>query len=265
MNLMKPRLRFYHKVLQKRIKNKNASILICGGGQSDKLVFEKLGFNNVTISNFDTRMSKESYLPYFWKFENMEALSFEDNTFDYTVVHAAIHHCALPHKAITEMYRVAIEGILVFESRDSLIMRFLQLFGMAQTFEHAAVYNNNGSFGGVNNSEIPNYVYRWTEREVKKTIHTYAPYCEHEIYFDYGLDAPRASQLEKRSFQKMMISFLKPILYIFSKIFKKQQNLFAFFVIKPDISKTKLLPWLYYDKKLKLVKFDKIWMREKYQ
>lgn len=261
---MNARLQFYHKVLQERIKNKNASILICGGGQSDKLVFEKLGFKKVTISNFDTRMTEDSYTPYSWKFENMEELSFADNSFDYTVVHAAIHHCALPHKAIAEMYRVATKGILVFESRDSLIMRFLQLFDMAQTFEHAAVYNN-GDYGGVNNTEIPNYVYRWTEREVKKTILTYAPYCEHQFYFDYGLDAPRASQLEKRSFQKLIIILLQPFLFIFSRIFKKQQNLFAFYVVKPDISTAKLWPWLYYDKTLEKVRFDKDWMRERYE
>jgi SAM-dependent methyltransferase len=155
---------FYQKVVRNLIEDKNASILVCGGGTLDKTIFENLGFHHVTISNLDTRMKGNEYAPFEWKYENAEQLSFPDGSFDYVVIHAAIHHASLPHKVLTELYRVARKGILAFESRDSVIIRLLERYGVTQTFEHAAVYYNDCKFGGVNNTEIPNYIYRWTLR-----------------------------------------------------------------------------------------------------
>lgn len=261
---MNARLQFYHNVLSKRITDRSASILVCGGGNSDKKIFQMLGYTNVTISNLDERMDKDAYAPFDWGFENVEALSYDDNSFDYVVIHAAVHHTALPHTSLTEMYRVSSKGFLAFESRDSYSMRFLQKFNLVQTYEHAAVYNNGGKYGGVNNSEIPNYVYRWTEKEIEKTIYTYAPYCKHNFYFDYGLDAPRASQLEKGSIKKIIITIAQPFFFIVSKLFPKQQNLFAFFIEKPNLSTTKLWPWLTYNKELKKVLFNDKWAKENY-
>lgn len=42
---------FYIKVVHDLIKDKNASILVCGGNSVDKNVFINLGFLNVIISN----------------------------------------------------------------------------------------------------------------------------------------------------------------------------------------------------------------------
>ncbi len=49
-------------------------------------------------------------------------------------------------------------GILAFEARDSLLMRIVTKLNLAQEYEHAAVFYNNCSHGGVNNTQIPNYV-----------------------------------------------------------------------------------------------------------
>ncbi|MCB0479592.1 MAG: hypothetical protein KDC84_15600, partial [Crocinitomicaceae bacterium] len=80
----KVRSHFYSKVVDELIPDKNASILICGGGELDKNTFLELGFSNVTVSNLDERMHKDSYHPFNWSFENAENLSFEDESFDYT-------------------------------------------------------------------------------------------------------------------------------------------------------------------------------------
>ena len=90
----------------------------------------------------------------------------------------------------------------------------------AEEFEKTAVINNNLS-GGVDNSDIPNFVYRWTEREVYKLISSYRPQIKHKIKFYYGNDV--------KLFRNF---FLKFLFMIFFKVFKKQQNLFAFYIDK---------------------------------
>ena len=49
-------------------------------------------------------------------------------------------------------------------------MRVAQRLGVVDEYELTAVADNGLPAGGVRNSPVPNYVYRWTEREVEKTI-----------------------------------------------------------------------------------------------
>jgi len=262
---MDERAAFYKAIVREQIKSKAASILVCGGGFLDKTVFEELGFKDVTISNLDTRIGENEYAPFKWKFENAEALSFDDASFDYVVIHAAIHHASLPHKLLTEMYRVANKGLLAFESRDSLTMRILEYFNLTQVYEHAAVYYNDCKFGGRNNSDIPNFVYRWTEREVEKTIQTFAPYFKHRIVFRYGTAFPCTPELEARgSKKKTFLKIVRPLYWLFTKLFPKQQNLFAFCVEKP-VGREALFPWLTYDNEAGRIGFNKAWGDKKYK
>ena len=106
----------------------------------------------------------------------------EDSSYDYCVAHASIHHSSQPHRAITEMYRVA-KGILLIESNDSLLMRIAVKLKLAEEYEVSAV--KNGSTG-VDETYIPNYVYRWTEREIEKLIKSFKPNLNHEIIFKYN-------------------------------------------------------------------------------
>jgi len=256
---------FYQNNVLKLITNKNSSILVCGGGDLDKNVFERLGYTNVTISNLDTRMTDSGFSPFSWKYENAEALSFPDESFDYVVIHAAIHHASSPHRVLTEMYRTAKIATLSFESRDSLIMQLFEKTKITQTFEHAAVFYNDCSFGGVNNTEIPNYVFRWTEREIEKCIKSFAPYCKQNFIYTYGTAFPSTPELEKNGALKFLIlKIAKPFYKIFTKIFPKQQNLFAFYIVKPKIPED-LHPWLTFDHELKMIKFDKLWGESVYK
>jgi len=233
---MNERERFYQNGVRDLIKDKNASILVCGGGLLDKNIFEKLGFHNVTISNLDTRMQGDEYAPFKWKYENAESLSFNAESFDYVVIHAAIHHASSPHKVLNEMYRVASKGVLAFESRDSLIMRFLERWGFTQVYENTAVYHNDCTYGGLNNTEIPNYIYRWTEREIKKTIQSYAPYCRHKFHYRYGSAFPVTPGVENKGQTKTaFLKLVRPFFLLFTKLFPKQQNLFAFYLKGPKL------------------------------
>ncbi|UJB67904.1 class I SAM-dependent methyltransferase [Acaryochloris sp. 'Moss Beach'] len=197
------RISFYQETIGKWIGNLDASILVVGGGETDRDVFHRLGFTNIEISNLDSRLSSDEFAPFSWSYQKAEELSFESNQFDYVVVHAALHHCESPHRALLEMYRVARKGAIAFESRDSLLMKILEKTRLSPTFEHLAVYYNDGKFGGVNNTEVPNYIYRWTEREIEKTINSYAPYAKHKFFYEYGSDEPFSTSVEKKSlFQK---------------------------------------------------------------
>jgi len=261
---MNERELFYQNTIQELIQDINASILVCGGGDFDKDIFEKLGYLNVTISNLDSRLSEDRFKPFSWKYENAESLSYPDESFDYVVIHAAIHHASSPHKVLTEMYRTAKIASISFEARDSIVMKLFEKTGLTQTFEHAAVYFNDCSFGGVNNTEIPNYVYRWTEREIEKCIKSFAPYLNHNFIYKYASAFPATPELEKKGKLKFyLLKFARPFFKIFTKFFPKQQNLFAFYISKPKIPED-LQPWLTYDENKKIIKFNKAWGDQKY-
>lgn len=241
---MDDREKFYRKVINKLILDKKALILVCGGGELDRQVLLQLGFENVTISNLDERMQADLYTPFRWEYENAENLSYQDNSFDYVIAHAAIHHASSPHRMLLEMYRVARRAMIGIEARDSLVMRIFQSFSDYQGYEQVAVFYNNCEYGGVNNTEIPNYVYRWTEREVEKTICSYAPYADHHYDYLYGMAYPGTTNLAKQSaIKKIAVLTLLVPFRLLSKLAPTQQNLFAFCVRKPNLS-TDLYPWL---------------------
>lgn len=254
------RLLFYKDCINDFIKNKNASILVIGGGKNDRLVFQQNGFIDVTISNIDERQNDSEYYPYKHCFQNAENLSYQDNEFDYVTTHATLHHCSSPHRAMTEMYRVAKKGVVVIESRDSWLMRLLIKLNITPAFETAAIYDHNCKYGGVNNTCIPNYIYRWTEHEVEKTIKSYAPFVKHKFIYRYGLDEPSATKRSKSWSKKIIINILSPIYVLVVKIFPRQQNLFACFIAKPVIPDD-LQPWIKFEDGV--MSFNEPWAAER--
>ena len=261
---MSRRLSFYKKIILKKIPNKKSTILVCGGDSTDMKVFQESGYSNVTITNLDTREDPKNLKPYKYKYEDAQSLSFNKNTFDYVVIHAAIHHCQMPHKVLLEMYRVARLAVIAFESRDSVLMQFLIKIKVAQEYEHAAVFYSECKYGGVNNTDIPNYIFRWTENEVEKTIKSFAPEFKHQFSYDYSSAFPSTPKLELNNSLKIIILFLmRPFYFVFSKVFYKQQNQFAFFVEKP--SKKNLFPWLKQHEKTNNISFNINWAKSKYK
>lgn len=237
----------YKNTIDKWIEDKHCSILVAAGGINDSEVFKALGFSNVMISNIDERMEGTEFQPFRWSYQDLEDLSFGDNSFDFAVVHAALHHCHSPHRALLNLYRIARRGVILFESRDSMLMRLMTRLGFTQTYEHAAVFYNACKYGGVRNSDIPNFVYRWTEREIEKTISSYAPYASHQFHYSYGYDVPRALEFVAGAGGKRVLVRILRIFYaMLVKAFPKQQNLFACYIEKPEINKTHF-EWLRYE------------------
>jgi len=245
----------YSKVISELIKDKNSSILIIGAQLADRNAFYNAGFRNVLLSGFDER--EMAYEPFEWIKENGMSLSFNEQSFDYVVTHAVLHHMSSPHRGLTEMYRVAKKGVLVFESRDSLLMQIAEKLGLTQKYEVAGCYPTSG----VDGTNIPNYIYRWTEREIEKTINTYAPAFKHKFTYKYWSIYPDGPDLS--STKKLLLKLVRPFYFLFVNIFPKQQNGLVFFIEKPT-NENSLLPWLFYDNNKK-IDVDTNWINQYYK
>jgi len=187
---MNTRLRFYSKTVSEWIPDRESSILVVAGGQNDVDVLRALGFSRVVVSNLASPAQADEWLPYRWSRQNVEALGYGEGEFDYVVVHAGLHHCHSPHRGLLEMYRVARKAVIAIEPLDNLTVRMMTRMGLAQLYENTVVCGNGSAGGGVHNTTIPNYVYRFTERDIEKTIQSYAPIAKHRLGFAYGCDEP---------------------------------------------------------------------------
>jgi SAM-dependent methyltransferase len=244
-----PHYDFYRKTLASLLRDGHLTldsrILVVCGGRADRDVFESLGFRDVVISNVDTRTDGAEFAPYGWSFQDAEALDYEPNSFDFCVVHSGLHHCESPHKGLLEMYRVARVGVLAFEPLDNLTTRVGVRLGFGQDYEIAAVTAENGyTFGGVRNTQIPNFVYRFTEREVVKTISSYAPYGRNRFLYFYALRIPwgRFRVMKNRLLGGVLLA-AAPLLKLASLVFPRESNNFAFAVLKPALPR-EMHPWL---------------------
>lgn len=240
--------RFYldtlRTLLRRNVLSLDSRVLVVCAGLFDKAALERLGFTNVVMSNVDTRTARTEFAPYDWSFQDAESLTYSDDSFDIALVHSGLHHCRSPHKALLEMYRVARKGVIVFEPCDNWTTRLGVRFGVGQDYEIAAVAGNGYCHGGVRNTPIPNYVYRWTERDVRKTINTFAPYRTDQFLFFYGLRIPWLQlQMRKRKLFYILMRVASPVLHVFTWLFPKESNNFCFAVVKAPMPDA-LHPWL---------------------
>ena len=135
---------------------------------------------------------------------------------------------------------------LVFEPRDNLLAWVANRLNLSQDYESEAVVNHDFKYGGVNNTHIPNYVYRWTEQEFRKTILSHNPTGKHENRFFHDLDLFHMRAFKgKNKLKRYAIRFINPFVRILTRIFKKQDNAFAMVALKPAIPRD-LWPWLEY-------------------
>lgn len=219
---------FYLNVLRRLLDagtiSTTDSVLVVCGGPLDEAVATKVGFQNVIVTNLDNEMSNT--------FQDAENLTYENGSFDVVIVHAGLHHCHSPHRGLLEMYRVARKCVVVFEARDSMLMRIAIRAGLTEDFERSAI-SADGLRGGVADTGIPNFVYRWTEREVEKTIASYDPAHVTDIRFFYDLRLP--IQRLARSGAGMMravTTLVEPLSKAFAKVLPSQCNEFAFAISK---------------------------------
>jgi hypothetical protein len=101
----------------------------------------------------------------------------------------------------------------------------------------------NYKSGGVRNTAIPNFVYRWTEREVRKTIQSYAPETDIKTRFFYGLELNADFVASYSPVRARVLKLVSPIANLAHKAFPGQGNCFAFSIAKPSLP-SELQPWL---------------------
>jgi ubiquinone/menaquinone biosynthesis C-methylase UbiE len=243
---MSERSGFYRRTLERLLADgsiaRDMSVLVVAGGAADRAALLDAGFADVTISNVDE--SGDVYAPYAWSRQDAEQLDLPDGSFDLAVVSAGLHHCASPHRALLEMYRVARVGLLGIESRDSLLMRLATRLGAAGDYELEAVAAHGFAAGGVRNSAVPNYVYRWTERELEKTIAANAPYARHRFRYFREFELPETLlEMRRNRAAALAIRAAAPLAAAIARAAPTQGNLFAFAVLKPRLP-ADLHPWL---------------------
>jgi SAM-dependent methyltransferase len=238
---------FYRRALERLLADgaltREMSVLVTCGGDLDRDVFRSLGFAQVTITNLDERLGEDAFAPYTWSHADAEALPFPDGSFDWTVVSAGLHHCRSPHRAVLELYRVARKGILGLESRDSASMRLAATLRLVDDYEVTAVAAHDFLAGGVANTAVPNYVYRWTERELEKTIASFAPHAQHRFLYLRELEIPWSVVEAGGGKRTRALRVLLPLVRLLVRFVPSQANLFAFAVLKPEASDC-LQPWL---------------------
>jgi len=242
-----PRSGFYRGVLEQLLQQgllrRDMSVLVVAGGSADRDAFRSLGFERVTISNLDEREAGAGLEPFAWRYEDAESLSLDDESVDVAAVSAGLHHCRSPHRALLELYRVSRVAVLALESRDSALMRLGVRVGAVDDYELAAVAAHNLEAGGVANTSIPNFVYRWTEREVEKTLASYAPHLRHRIRYFREFELPDVLVDSARGPRGAALRLLRPAVELVTRVLPSQANLFAFAIEKPQLPRD-LQPWL---------------------
>jgi SAM-dependent methyltransferase len=157
----------------------NDPVLVLGGGQEDFEILSALGFEKIVLSNLDSGGMEL----------DAEDIALPDNSYPLVFAHAVLHHCRCPQKAVGEMVRVSQKHVFFLEPNDSWALRTLVRLRFSFPYELPAVADNGYTSGGMRNGPVPNYIYRWTGREVEKSVSAYSPdrqfYVRPHPYWDF--------------------------------------------------------------------------------
>ncbi|HWR13796.1 MAG TPA: methyltransferase domain-containing protein [Terriglobales bacterium] len=250
-------LRVLRNYVQRAGIQRSDSILVVGGGEDDIQMLTALGLTNFVISNL-----AESGADL-----DAENIALPDNSYDVVFAHAVLHHCRSPHKAVGEMLRVARKNVMFVEPNDSLFMRTLVRSGFSFPYEVAAVMANEYIRGGVRDTCIPNYLYRWNLPELQKTAASAMPehrlFCYGSGYWDFyvnerELGYRKGTRIGKitnligaRNFIRLL-HFSQRMLNVFPPIRHQGNKFFGGIQKSPDLQ-----PWLVREEDR--VRFNRNW------
>ena len=233
------------------------SVLILGGSADDEETLRLLGFEDITFSDFDSSVARNQSIDPGDSGRlvlDMEDIAIADNKFDLIFVHEALHHCRSPHRALCEILRVSKRHVVFMEPNDSLFVTGLIKFGFSFPFEIPAVVDNDFQRGGVRDSQIPNFIYRWNAHEVEKVVSSFIPEWYFRVfaypYWDFNADERELALRTQTKIGKItallgtqnFIRLLKITQIILNAnfIFRKQGNKFFCHIEVSD----QLKPWL---------------------
>lgn len=233
---------FYSRVVRQLAQttmSREDSILVVCGGLYDAKTFNAAGFSRVLVTNVDGPYA-DAAGSFDSATQDAENLTFEDASFDWAVVHAGLHHCTSPHRALLEMCRVARKGVLVLEARDSFLVRAAVRLGLTVDYELEAVALGSC---GLRNTAVPNFIYRWTEREVRKTIESAYPDRINKLRFFYGLRLPTERLTMSGPLKRVIAALVGAFAVVVQRLVPRQCNEFAFVVFHTSQDK----PWIVRD------------------
>jgi SAM-dependent methyltransferase len=237
-------LRAITDLVEAKILATSMTVLVVCGGAVDRDTLRRAGFTHFVVSNLDKdgagRLAEGE-----WSYQDAEALTYPDNSFDFCIVHHGLHHCRSPHKAIGEMLRVARLGTLTIEPADNHFTSLGVRLGFGQDYEHAAVHSHDYLFGGVRNSSVPNYIYRFTAREIRKTALCFEPTQKLEFKFNHSLQVPWAQlTFRKSGMKKLTVRLVLPVLLLAQALLPRAfANQIVSVILKQEEANS-LHPWL---------------------
>ncbi len=246
------------KVLSSCVASRHIStdtkVLVVGGNIDDFEILKRTGFRHIILSNFDGRPGtltgeiRQPHLMYMGL--DGEQMGLADDSFDMVFAHEVIHHCRSPHRAVCEMLRVSRKYVLFLEPNDSFLMRTITQMGFSFPYE----LPGGLVAGGVRNSSVPNYIYRWNSGELRKTVASFLAECEFSFfsypYWDFNA-TEEDLELRKQTRLRLVtssigvrnfLSALRCMQVVLNRIsfIRRQGNKFFCCIEKQDTLK----PWL---------------------
>lgn len=149
------------------------SLLVLGASDGDASILREAGWSSITLSNFSSPSSIDEARPYLEL--DAEDIELPDESFESVAAYEVLHHCRSPHRALCEMLRVSRRYVFLQEPNDSALYSFLRRLGLIFPFEIPAVIANGYIAGGVRNSCVPNFIYRWNHSTVYQTVLAFIP------------------------------------------------------------------------------------------
>lgn len=236
--------RLLRQHLERGVINHDDSVLVQFAGSFDELVCQEVGLTNVTFVNIapDSPSSEVGGAVI-----DAHDMPYPSASYDHVMGHSGLHHCSRPHEALHEMYRIARRTVLFVENQDSALMRAASRAGVVGWYELAAVVADGYDTGGVDGTGVPNFVYRWTRRDLYKTVSAFDPAYEIPIEFhtEWNLGTGRvASEVLRR---KLRLSEDRAVRVftngqrVLNAVASRQGNIFAA-TIRKDLAT--LHPWM---------------------
>ncbi|GAB3855574.1 hypothetical protein GCM10028801_11410 [Nocardioides maradonensis] len=220
------------------------SVLVQFAGTFDEMVCKEVGLTNVTLVNIapDSPSSAIGGTAF-----DAHRMPQESGSYDHVMGHSGLHHCSRPHEALHEMYRIARKTVLFVENQDSAFMRAATKAGVVGWYELAAVIADGYDTGGVDGTGVPNFVYRWTRRDLYKAVAAFDPAYDIpvEVHTEWNLGTGRvASEVLKRKLKLSDASAEKAFTNgqkVLNRLASRQGNIFAA-TIRKDLAT--LHPWM---------------------
>lgn len=220
------------------------SVLVQFAGTFDEMVCKEVGLENVTLVNIAPDSASSGIGGSAFDAHRMPQA---DASYDHVMGHSGLHHCSRPHEALHEMYRIARKTVLFVENQDSPAMRAATKAGVVGWYELAAVIADGYDTGGVDGTGVPNFVYRWTRRDLYKTVAAFDPGYDIpiEVHTEWNLGTGRvAAEVLRRKLRlsedtagKVFTNGQK----LLNKVAARQGNIFAA-TIRKDLAT--LHPWM---------------------